>query len=197
MYNTIIHLLYIVLCVPQPKSSLLPSLFMPLNTILPHPTSLSLWLGLGEFCKIPNCDAPFVAAGGNELALRIEWSHKILLHLEKRINYWVLTGQVKVDMVNKFFFKDFIYLFFREKGKQGEREGEKHQCVVASCVPPTGDLARNPGMCLHRESNQWLFGSKACIQSTELHQPGLVNKFLIQFFMLKGTLPHCSSRKYD
>ena len=30
----------------------------------------------------------------------------------------------------------------------GEREGEKHQCVVASCVPPTGDLAYNPDMCL-------------------------------------------------
>ena len=32
-------------------------------------------------------------------------------------------------------------------GREGEREGEKHQCVVASCAPPTGDMARNPGMC--------------------------------------------------
>ena len=23
-------------------------------------------------------------------------------------------------------------------GKEGEREGEKHQCVVASCAPPLG-----------------------------------------------------------
>ena len=30
---------------------------------------------------------------------------------------------------------------------EGEREGEKHQCVVASHVPPTGDLAYNLGMC--------------------------------------------------
>ena len=37
-----------------------------------------------------------------------------------------------------------MYLFFRE-GKGG-REGEKHQCVDASRVPPTGNLARNPGM---------------------------------------------------
>ena len=29
----------------------------------------------------------------------------------------------------------------------GEREGEKHQCVVASHTPPTRDLACNPGMC--------------------------------------------------
>ena len=32
------------------------------------------------------------------------------------------------------------------KGREGEREGEKHQYVVASHVSPTGDLACNPGM---------------------------------------------------
>ena len=35
------------------------------------------------------------------------------------------------------FFKDFIYLLF-ERGKEGEREGEKHQCVVASHLPLLG-----------------------------------------------------------
>ena len=35
------------------------------------------------------------------------------------------------------FLKDFIYLFL-ERGRKGEREGEKHQCVVASHVPLTG-----------------------------------------------------------
>ena len=34
------------------------------------------------------------------------------------------------------FLKDF-YLFIRERGKEGEREVEKHQCVGASHVPPT------------------------------------------------------------
>ena len=48
------------------------------------------------------------------------------------------------------FFKDFIYLFL-ERGEGRERE--KHQCVVASPVPPTGDLACNPGMCPDWESN--------------------------------------------
>ena len=43
------------------------------------------------------------------------------------------------------FFKDFIYLFL-ERGREGEREGEKHRSVVASCTPHTGDLACNPGM---------------------------------------------------
>ena len=48
------------------------------------------------------------------------------------------------------FFKRFYLFVFRERGKEGEREGEKQQCVVASHVPPTGVLAcalGNPGMC--------------------------------------------------
>ena len=71
-----------------------------------------------------------------------------------------------------FSLKDFIYLCL-ERGREGEREGEKHQCVVASHTPPTGDLACNPGMCPDWESNQRPFGSQAGTQSTEPHQPGL------------------------
>ena len=37
---------------------------------------------------------------------------------------------------------------------KGGREGEKHHCVVVSHMPPTGDLAHNPGMCPDWESNQ-------------------------------------------
>ena len=37
---------------------------------------------------------------------------------------------------------------------EGEREGEKHQCVVASHMPRTGDLACNSGMCPDWELNQ-------------------------------------------
>ena len=45
------------------------------------------------------------------------------------------------------FFKktDFIYLFL-EKGEGKKKEREKHQCGVASHVPPTRDLAYNPGI---------------------------------------------------
>ena len=46
-----------------------------------------------------------------------------------------------------------IFYLFLEMGKEGEREGEKDQCVVASHTPPTGDLAHNPGMCPDWESN--------------------------------------------
>ena len=53
---------------------------------------------------------------------------------------------------NSDFFKDFIC--FKERGRDAEREGEKHPCVVASYTSPTGDLARNPGMSPDWESNQ-------------------------------------------
>ena len=43
--------------------------------------------------------------------------------------------------LNYFFFKIFkFYLFtFRERGREGE--GESVRDLVASCMPPTGDLA--------------------------------------------------------
>ena len=69
-----------------------------------------------------------------------------------------------------------IYLF-RERGKKGEREGEKHQCVVAPHLSLNEDLALNPGMCPDWESNRQPFGSQANAQSTELHQPGPYVRF--------------------
>ena len=46
-----------------------------------------------------------------------------------------------------------MYLFiFRERGREGERAGEKYQYVVASHALPTGDLALNPDMCPNLES---------------------------------------------
>ena len=66
----------------------------------------------------------------------------------------------------------FTVLFiFRERGGEGEREGDKRQCVVASHTPPTGDLAHNPGMCPDQKSNWQPFGSQASTQSTEPSQP--------------------------
>ena len=65
-----------------------------------------------------------------------------------------------------FFLLKILLIYFRE-GKGGEREGEKHQCVVASYVPLVGDLACNPGGCL--TGNRTSLGSQAGAQSTELH----------------------------
>ena len=75
-----------------------------------------------------------------------------------------------------------MYLF-RERGREGEREGEKHQCVVASCAPCTGDLACTPGMCPDWESNLRPFSLQASAQSIEPHQPGLVVYFLNILFI--------------
>ena len=66
-------------------------------------------------------------------------------------------------------------------GQEREREGEKHQCVVASHVPPTGDLACNPGMCPGWELNWWPFVSQTCIQSTKPRQPGQSYSLLIRW----------------
>ena len=66
-----------------------------------------------------------------------------------------------------------------------EKEGEKHQRVVASHTPSTGVLASNPGMCPDWELNQQPFGT----QFTEPHKPGLIivsyNCFLNQIGGIK------------
>ena len=73
-------------------------------------------------------------------------------------------------------FQDFIYHFFRERGREGERQGENinaqkiHQSA-ASYTPPAGDLASNPGMRPDWEITGKL-SSQAGVQSTEPHQPG-------------------------
>ena len=89
-----------------------------------------------------------------------------------------------------FFFLRFYLFIFGERGREEERG--KHQCVVASPIPPTGDLARNPGMCPDSESNRRCpFGSQASAQSTEeLHQPGLFGIFFkcVFCFVLFGAL---------
>ena len=71
-----------------------------------------------------------------------------------------------------------ILCIFRERGRAGEREGEKHGCVretSISClshVPPTGDLTHNPGKCPDWKLNWRPFVSQAGVQSPEPHQPG-------------------------
>ena len=74
---------------------------------------------------------------------------------EKRLWLRTLLGYNICWKGSRFFkrFYLFIYLFmyvciyFLKRGREGEREGKKHQCVVASGMPPIGDLARHPGMC--------------------------------------------------
>ena len=74
--------------------------------------------------------------------------------------------------------KKIFYLFiFREREKERRREREKHQRVVASRMPLSGDLALNPGLCPGWDSNPRPFGSQAGVPSTEPHQSGPAHLF--------------------
>ena len=52
-----------------------------------------------------------------------------------------------------FIYLRFYLFIFRQRGREGEREGEKYQCVVASHMPSAKYLACNPGMCPNWELN--------------------------------------------
>ena len=84
-------------------------------------------------------------------------------------------------------FKKYVIYLFIEKGMEGGKEGEKHQCGVASHMPLTGNLACNPDMCPDWELNQWPFGFKAGPQFTEPHQPGLFHCFYVYICLLSLT----------
>ena len=65
-------------------------------------------------------------------------------------------------------------MLFRERGREGEREGEKHRSL-----PPihasTGDQTQNTSMYTHWESNWQHFALWDDAQATELYQSGLKN----------------------
>ena len=52
------------------------------------------------------------------------------------------------------FFLRFYLFIFTGTGREGERAGEKYQCVIVSHTPQSRELARNPGTVLRdQESN--------------------------------------------
>ena len=67
------------------------------------------------------------------------------------VTFHASTFKLIYSCISFFLFKTLF--IFRERGREGEREGEKQQCVVASCSLPTGDLTCNAGMCPDWESN--------------------------------------------
>ena len=109
----------------------------------------------------------------------------------RKINItFFITNRICCTMFS--FFSKILFIF--REGKGG-REGERHQCMVASQVPPSGDLAHNPGMCPDSdwESNHQPFGSQASTQSAELQQPGPSSKskdILLTWLVLRS---HCWS----
>ena len=71
------------------------------------------------------------------------------------------------------FFLRFYLFIFRERGRERERDGEDHQCAVASRTPSAKDVAHNPGMCPDWVLTYGPLGSQASTQSTKPHQPAL------------------------
>ena len=80
------------------------------------------------------------------------WTPRAGWTLEDRTGIDVMLLHIFVFHLNSFL--RFYLFIFRERRRQGEREEEKHQCVVASHTPPTGDLAHNPSTCPDWELNQ-------------------------------------------
>ena len=75
----------------------------------------------------------------------------------------ILTSQLWVELLFFSFLFKILFISFQRKG--GRKRGRENQCVVASHVPPTGDLAHNPGMCSDWELNQQPFDSQSGTQS--------------------------------
>ena len=125
----------------------------------------------------PQFNGDRVPYGGDENVLELgmlQWLHNIVNVLSPMENFmvYVFYHNGKIKYKNFFFFQRF-HLFILERRREGEWEGEKHQCVFASHVSLVGDLAWNPGKCPDWESNWRCFGSQTSTQSTEPHQPGL------------------------
>ena len=72
-------------------------------------------------------------------------------------------------MIKHFLKRSYLFIF-RERGREEERKGEKHQCVVASLTQwgPGPQPRQEPRLGI----TQRPFGSQAGAQSTEPHQPG-------------------------
>ena len=98
-----------------------------------------------------------------------------------------ITSHTLYTVYGIFFFKRF-FIIFRERG----REGEKHQCVVASHVASTGDLACNPGMCPDWELNRRPFGSQPTLSPLSYTSQGYGI-----FFDILDTHKKCYRRMYQ
>ena len=89
-----------------------------------------------------------------------------------------VKGCTPLNSMASQFFKRILFIYFQREEKGGRetsmaRDTWIGHLLVASRMPPTGDLAHNPGMCPDWESNQQPFGSQTGTQSTKPQQPGI------------------------
>ena len=109
-----------------------------------------------------------------------------LVFIIPHINPWL--ANIFYSLLFLFLKKIYCLFIFRKRGREGQREGGKHQCVVASHMPHTGALALNPGICPSWELNWLPLGLQASAQSTEPHQPGLYAMFYLKVLKM-GLIP--------
>ena len=71
----------------------------------------------------------------------------IILYSSKEYSLSKYLTWLKISIYIRYwvFLRFYLFVF---------REGKKQRCVVVCPGPPSGDPARNPGMCPHWESNQ-------------------------------------------
>ena len=117
------------------------------------------------------------------ISRKVLWGPHLSFKMDD-LSVWDMTSTSKKDIwglpfvLNIWtFFKDFIYLFLEREGREKQRERninvwEKHQ-LIASHMPPVGDLALNPGVCPDGELNQWPFSLQDDVRPTEPHQSRL------------------------
>ena len=91
-----------------------------------------------------------------------------------------LTLRINLTSPTHFFFspEDILrtyLLIFRERGREGEKGGDKHQ-LVASHTRPPGDQTHNLGMCPAGYQTRDL-SIYRMLQPTELHWLGLQKHF--------------------
>ena len=83
---------------------------------------------------------------------------------------------LQYDFIVVFFFKDFIYLFFRERGREGQRgrETSMYGCLSRGSHWGAGLLGTWPATqaCALTVPKPVMLWFTARAQSTELHQPG-------------------------
>ena len=80
-----------------------------------------------------------------------------------------------------------ILFIFRERGKEGEREGEKHQLVASQMHPGTEPATQACALTGNQHGD--LLVCETTLQSTEPHQSGLA---CIIFETKTSTWSHCS-----
>ena len=134
---------------------------LPLLQTIPPP----LFMSIGHVCKFFGCSISYTVL---YIVMAILYYLFVLLNPLtsspiptpiwqqtkcSRYPWFCLCSSYFLSLFFRFncFFLRFYLFIFRQRRMEGEKEGEKHQCMVASHPPQsrglTGDWTCNPGIC--------------------------------------------------